>query len=46
MAVDRAALYNVIFQKQGEMTRVLLPNALTGYSFFFPWSAILRARRR
>jgi peptide/nickel transport system substrate-binding protein len=36
LAVDRAALYNVIFQKQGEMTASLLPNSLTGYSFLFP----------
>ncbi len=36
LAVDRAALYNVIFQKQGEMTASLLPNALTGYGFLFP----------
>jgi peptide/nickel transport system substrate-binding protein len=36
LAVDRAALYNVIFQKQGEMTASLLPNPLTGYSFLFP----------
>jgi peptide/nickel transport system substrate-binding protein len=36
LAVDRAALYNVIFQKQGEMTAGLLPDALTGYSFLFP----------
>ena len=36
LAVDRPALYNVIFQKQGEMTASLLPNALTGYSFLFP----------
>jgi peptide/nickel transport system substrate-binding protein len=36
LAVDRAALYNIIFQKQGEMTASLLPNALTGYSFLFP----------
>jgi MarR-like DNA-binding transcriptional regulator SgrR of sgrS sRNA len=36
LAVDRAALYNVIFQKQGEMTASLLPDALTGYSFLFP----------
>ncbi len=36
LAVDRAALYNVIFQKQGEMTASLLPNTLTGYSFLFP----------
>jgi peptide/nickel transport system substrate-binding protein len=36
LAVDRAVLYNTIFQKQGEMTASLLPNALTGYSFLFP----------
>jgi peptide/nickel transport system substrate-binding protein len=36
LAVDRPALYNVIFQKQGEMTASLLPDALTGYSFLFP----------
>jgi peptide/nickel transport system substrate-binding protein len=38
LAVDRAALYNIIFQKQGEMTASLLPNALTGYGFLFPGS--------
>ena len=36
LAVDRAVLYNVIFQKQGEMTASLLPNALTGYAFLLP----------
>jgi peptide/nickel transport system substrate-binding protein len=36
LAVDRAALYNAIFQKQGEMTASLLPDALTGYGFLFP----------
>ena len=35
LAVDRAALYNVIFQKQGKVTASLLPDALTGYSFLF-----------
>jgi peptide/nickel transport system substrate-binding protein len=35
-AVDRSALFNVIFQKQGEITASLLPQALTGYSFLFP----------
>jgi len=34
--VDRAALWNVIFQKQGEQSASLLPNALSGYSFLFP----------
>ena len=36
LAVDRAVLYNVIFQKQGEMTASLLPDALTAYAFLFP----------
>ena len=35
LAIDRAALSNVIFQKQGEITASLLPANLTGYSFLF-----------
>ena len=35
-AVDRSALSNVIFQKQGEVTASLLPQRLTGYAFLFP----------
>ncbi len=35
-AVDRSALSNVIFQKQGEITASLLPQELTGYAFLFP----------
>jgi peptide/nickel transport system substrate-binding protein len=35
-AVDRSALYNVIFQKQGEVTASLLPQSLSGYAFLFP----------
>ncbi|HEY6490422.1 MAG: ABC transporter substrate-binding protein [Terracidiphilus sp.] len=35
-AVDRSALSNVIFQKQGEVTAALLPQQLTGYAFLFP----------
>ena len=35
-AVDRSALFNVIFQKQGEITASLLPQRMTGYSFLFP----------
>lgn len=35
-AIDRSALYNVIFQKQGEVTASLLPQRLSGYSFLFP----------
>jgi peptide/nickel transport system substrate-binding protein len=36
LAVDRSALYNVIFQKQGEVTASVLPNGLSGYAFLFP----------
>jgi MarR-like DNA-binding transcriptional regulator SgrR of sgrS sRNA len=35
LAVDRSALSNVIFQKQGEVTASLLPSSLTGYAFLF-----------
>jgi peptide/nickel transport system substrate-binding protein len=35
-AVDRSKLFNVIFQKQGEITASLLPQELTGYAFLFP----------
>jgi peptide/nickel transport system substrate-binding protein len=35
-AVDRSALANVIFQKQGEPTAGLLPQELSGYAFLFP----------
>ena len=35
-AIDRSAIYNVIFQKQGAVTASLLPQSLTGYSFLFP----------
>ena len=34
-SVDRSALFNVIFQKQGEITASLLPQSLTGYAFLF-----------
>ena len=35
LAVDRAALHNVIFQKQGEVTASLLPQGLSGFAFLF-----------
>jgi peptide/nickel transport system substrate-binding protein len=35
-AVDRTALSNVIFQKQGEITASLLPANLSAYAFLFP----------
>jgi peptide/nickel transport system substrate-binding protein len=36
LGVDRSALFNVIFQKQGEVTASLLPGNESGYSFLFP----------
>ena len=36
MAVDRGALSNVIYQKQGDVSASLLPADLTGYAFLFP----------
>jgi ABC-type transport system substrate-binding protein len=45
LAVDRSALFNVIFQKEGEPTGSLLPADLTGYAFLFPTERdITRAR--
>ncbi len=35
-AVDRSALWNVIYQKQGEIAAGVLPASLTGYTFLFP----------
>lgn len=35
LAIDRASLQSVIFQRQGEIAGGLLPNWLTGYSFLF-----------
>jgi peptide/nickel transport system substrate-binding protein len=39
LALDRLALFNVIFQKAGEVTGSLLPNAMSGYAFLFPTAA-------
>jgi peptide/nickel transport system substrate-binding protein len=35
LAVDRSAISNVIFQKQGEITASLVPESTTGYAFLF-----------
>lgn len=35
-SIDRAAILNFIFQKQGEVSRGVLPNWLTGYANLFP----------
>lgn len=36
LAIDRSAIHNVIFQRQGEVAGGLLPNWMTGYAFLFP----------
>ena len=35
-AVDRSALANVIFQKEGQVAASLLPQSFSGYAFLFP----------
>ena len=35
-AVDRSAVFNVIYQKQGQIAASLVPNAISGYGFLFP----------
>jgi peptide/nickel transport system substrate-binding protein len=36
LAVDRAAILNVLLQRQGEISGALLPQWLSGYAFVFP----------
>ncbi len=36
LSVDRAAIYNVLLQKTGEISGALLPRWLSGYAFLFP----------
>ena len=36
LAIDRGAIHNVIFVRQGEVAGGLLPNWMTGYAFLFP----------
>jgi peptide/nickel transport system substrate-binding protein len=35
-SIDRGALANVIYQKEGQVSASLLPQALSGYAFLFP----------
>jgi len=45
LAVDRAAILNVLLQRQGEISGALLPQWLSGYAFLFAGAAdIARAR--
>jgi len=39
LAVDRAAIHNVLLQRQGEVSGALLPQWLSGYAFLFPAAA-------
>jgi hypothetical protein len=39
LAVDRAAIHNVLLQRQGEVTAALLPQWLSGYAFLFSAAA-------
>lgn len=46
LAIDRAAIHNVLLQRQGEPAGALLPQWLSGYAFLFPmtWD-VERARQ-
>ena len=45
LALDRAAMHNVLLQKQGEVSAALLPQWLSGYAFAFPATPdVARAR--
>ena len=45
LAVDRTAIYNVLLQRQGEISGALLPQWLSGYAFLFPAAADLARAR-
>jgi ABC-type transport system substrate-binding protein len=46
LSIDRAAIHNVLLQKQGEIAGGLLPQWLSGYAFLFPTTPDLpRARQ-
>jgi peptide/nickel transport system substrate-binding protein len=45
LAIDRAAINNVLLQRQGEPTGALLPQWLSGYAFLFPAAADLARAR-
>jgi hypothetical protein len=36
LSIDRAAIHNVLLQKQGEISGALLPRWLSGFAFLFP----------
>ncbi len=46
LAIDRAAIHNVLLGKQGEISGALLPNWLSGDAFLFPGAADLEQARK
>jgi peptide/nickel transport system substrate-binding protein len=46
LAIDRAAIVNVILQRQGEPAASLLPQWLSGYAFLFPTAPNLEQARQ
>lgn len=45
LSIDRAAIHNIILQRQGELSAALLPQWLSGYAFLFPAGADLARAR-
>jgi peptide/nickel transport system substrate-binding protein len=46
LSIDRAAIQNVLLERQGESTGALLPSWLTGYAFLFPAARNLERARQ
>jgi ABC-type transport system substrate-binding protein len=46
LAIDRAAIHNVLLQRQGIITGALLPQWLSGYAFLFPAAMDLQRARQ
>ena len=45
LSIDRAAMHNVLLQKQGEISAALLPQWISGYAFTFSTAADLARAR-
>lgn len=45
LAIDRAAIHNVLLQRQGEISGALLPQWISGYAFLFPTATDLAKAR-
>jgi peptide/nickel transport system substrate-binding protein len=45
LAVDRSAIYNVLLQRQGEISGALLPQWISGYAFVFATTVDLNKAR-